>query len=163
MLKTILGLYEDRDRLCKVVDALLKAGVHDANISLVAPAVEERQVESKTSHWRSTAAPVDAPSLQQTDSLDLALPRLDVCVLPGLGPVVTAGPIGRWLAHNTVGDGLLATLAEWGVGPEEIEFYAEGVRRGGALVAVKASEATVDGVLNVMDSHDPVDIDRWAQ
>jgi hypothetical protein len=86
------------------------------------------------------------------------LAGLGMLAIPGLGPVVAAG----WLAATAVGaavgavagaatGGLLGALKEAGHTDEEANVYAEGVRRGGALVSVKAHDdeiATVEEVLN---------------
>ena len=86
------------------------------------------------------------------------LAGLGMLAIPGLGPVVAAG----WLAATAVGavvgamaggatGGLLGALKEAGHSDEEANVYAEGVRRGGALVSVKAHDdeiATVETILN---------------
>lgn len=74
------------------------------------------------------------------------LAGLGMLAIPGLGPVVAAG----WLASTAVGaavgaaaggatGGVLGALKEAGHSDEEANVYAEGVRRGGTLVSVKAS------------------------
>lgn len=75
------------------------------------------------------------------------LAGLGMLAIPGLGPVVAAG----WLASTAVGaavgaaaggatGGLLGALKEAGHSDEEANVYAEGVRRGGTLVSVKADD-----------------------
>lgn len=72
---------------------------------------------------------------------------LGMLAIPGLGPVVAAG----WLASTAVGaavgalaggatGGLVGALTDSGHTDEEAQVYAEGVRRGGALVSVKARD-----------------------
>lgn len=86
------------------------------------------------------------------------LAGLGMLAIPGLGPVVAAG----WLASTAVGaaagaavggatGGLLGALKEAGHSDEEANVYAEGVRRGGTLVSIKADEhdrARLEGILN---------------
>jgi hypothetical protein len=45
---------------------------------------------------------------------------------------------------------------------EEAEYYAEGVRRGGALIAVKTDDDKADIAANVLHNHSAVDIDERA-
>ena len=92
------------------------------------------------------------------------LAGLGMLAIPGVGPVVAAG----WLVATLVGagtgaavgaatGGLLGSLTDAGVPEGEAHVYAEGVRRGGTLVTVRADEqvmSTVDGILN---RHQPVD------
>jgi len=86
------------------------------------------------------------------------LAGLGMLAIPGLGPVVAAG----WLASTAVGaivgaaaggaaGGILGALKEAGHTDEEANVYAEGVRRGGTLVSVKAEDvdaARVEQILN---------------
>lgn len=94
------------------------------------------------------------------------LAGLGMLAIPGLGPVVAAG----WLASTAVGaavgavaggatGGLLGALKEAGHTEDEANVYAEGVRRGGTLVSVKADDddrARVEGILNGRSGQDAV-------
>lgn len=85
------------------------------------------------------------------------LAGLGMLAIPGLGPVVAAG----WLASTAVGaavgaaaggatGGLLGALKEAGHSDEDANVYAEGVRRGGTLVSVKAASedaASIESIL----------------
>lgn len=73
------------------------------------------------------------------------LAGLGMLAIPGLGPVVAAG----WLASTAVGaiagaaaggaaGGILGALKDAGHDDDEAQVYAEGVRRGGTLVSVRA-------------------------
>ena len=76
------------------------------------------------------------------------LAGLGMLAIPGLGPVVAAG----WLASTAVGaiagavaggatGGLLGALKDAGVSDDDAHVYAEGVRRGGSLVAARVDES----------------------
>jgi uncharacterized membrane protein len=67
--------------------------------------------------------------------------------IPGVGPVVAAG----WLAATAVGavggavvggaaGGIVGALTDSGVPENDAHVYAEGVRRGGALVTAKVDD-----------------------
>ena len=74
--------------------------------------------------------------------------------IPGLGPVIAAG----WLASTAAGaaagaatGGIIGALTQAGVSDDEASRYAEGVRRGGTLVSVRASEqdrVKIEALLN---------------
>jgi len=64
------------------------------------------------------------------------LSALRVVMLPGIRPMVAAG----WLAPGPAG-GLTGALAHADVDARDARVYAEGVRRGGALVGVRALES----------------------
>jgi uncharacterized protein (TIGR02271 family) len=65
------------------------------------------------------------------------------------------------------GKELINLLTDYGVPQNEADAYAEGVRRGGALVLVKATEGETDRGLAIMKQLRPVDIDQrleeWRQ
>lgn len=89
------------------------------------------------------------------------LAGLGALAIPGVGPLVAAG----WLVAAAAGagagaaaGGLLGALAGAGLGEESSATYAEGVRRGGHLVVVRAEEARVGEAEAILDRHHPVDM-----
>lgn len=90
--------------------------------------------------------------------------------IPGIGPIVAAGPIAAALAGAGVGavaGGLIGGLTGVGVSEDDAHYYAESVRRGGALVTARAEDSRADEAASVMRSHGAVDIERrveqWKQ
>jgi len=92
------------------------------------------------------------------------LAGLGMLAIPGLGPVVAAG----WLASTAVGaavgaaaggatGGLLGALKEAGHSEEDANVYAEGVRRGGTLVSVKASSEDAASIENILQGRQGFD------
>ena len=87
------------------------------------------------------------------------LAGLGMLAIPGVGPVVAAG----WLVATALGagvgaagGGLLGSLVGAGVSETDAHVYAEGVRRGGTLVTVRADEAHVATVERILDTHNGV-------
>ncbi len=67
--------------------------------------------------------------------------------IPGIGPIVAAGPLAATLAGAGVGavaGGLIGGLTRAGVPEDEANVYAEAVRRGGALVTVRAEDSRAE-------------------
>jgi hypothetical protein len=86
--------------------------------------------------------------------------------IPGIGPIVAAGPLAAALAGAGVGagaGGLIGGLTGAGVPEEDANYYAEAVRRGGALVTVRADDSRADPAARIMRSHGAVDIERRAE
>jgi hypothetical protein len=92
------------------------------------------------------------------------LAGLGMLAIPGVGPIVAAG----WLVATAVGaaagagvgaasGGLIGSMVSAGVLKENAENYAEGVRRGGTLVTVRANDDQASKVEAIMRKHDPVD------
>jgi hypothetical protein len=90
--------------------------------------------------------------------------------IPGIGPIIAAGPIVSLLTGAGVGavaGGLIGGLTDMGVSRADAEYYAEAVRRGGALVTVRADDARAERAAEIMRSHGAIDIERrverWRQ
>jgi hypothetical protein len=93
------------------------------------------------------------------------LAGIGALAIPGFGPLVAAGWLAATLASAGVGaaaGGLLGALTEAGLGDDEANLYAEGVRRGGNLVVVRADESRAAEVERILDRHNPVDKDKRA-
>jgi hypothetical protein len=90
---------------------------------------------------------------------------LGALAIPGLGPIVAAGPIATTLAGagiGAAGGGLIGALKDAGVPDEEAGVYAESIRRGGTMVTVRAPEVLRDRVADILDEHGAVDVDERA-
>jgi uncharacterized protein (TIGR02271 family) len=90
---------------------------------------------------------------------------LGALAIPGIGPIIAAGPIMSALVGAGVGaavGGLVGALTEAGVPEEQAGYYAEGVRRGSTLVTVEVPDHRVDEVVRVMDRFHPIDINQRA-
>jgi hypothetical protein len=98
------------------------------------------------------------------------LAGLGMLAIPGLGPVVAVG----WLASTAVGalagaavggaaGGILGALKDAGHSDDEAQVYAEGVRRGGTLVSVRADTDRAVLVERLLHGRSGVDaLDRGA-
>lgn len=88
---------------------------------------------------------------------------LAVMTLPGLGPVLAAGPLAGLLTgvgFGAVAGGIMGAFNKMGIPEHESHYYAEGVRRGGTVVAVRATEETADRVVVILNRCGAVDINR---
>jgi hypothetical protein len=103
-----------------------------------------------------------------------AVVGLGAIVIPGIGPIVAAGPLAAALGALTgaavgattgaVTGGITASLLDMGVSEEDAHYYAESVRRGAALVSVTAHENDRERATSILQRHNPIDIDsRVAQ
>jgi hypothetical protein len=99
-----------------------------------------------------------------------AVVGLGAIVIPGIGPIVAAGPLAAALGALTgaavgattgaVTGGITASLLDMGVPEEEAHYYAESVRRGAALVSVTAHEVDRERAASILRRHNPIDIDQ---
>jgi hypothetical protein len=155
MAKAIAGFSRTQAEGEKARAALTEAGFTPNEVSFLA------------GDTRVHDAPKAAPALEETGSeseagtdafvggaIGLAAGLIAV-VLPGIGPLIAAGPLAGaigGMAAGTAAGGIIGILKDHGVSEEEAAFYAEGVRRGGALVTVhgvdKKREKTARKILD---------------
>lgn len=169
-MKTVVALYDEIEDARDAVEDLVDSGVARDDVSLMA-----RDVNNEYSHYIDgdetgdsvgEGAAVGATGGAVIGGLAGVLVGMGALAIPGIGPVVAAGPIAAGLTGagmGAVAGGLLGALAGWGVPEEEAEYYAEGVRRGGTLVAVRVSDDHASNVVDILEDHDPVDVERRAE
>lgn len=172
-MKTIVGLYDDMNTANQVVQALVNYGIDRDEISLVAGdrtssyASAGHQSEDRR-EWDKTQ-PTDTGSATAggavtgavVGGVGGALLSLSALAIPGIGPVVAAGPLIAGLVGAGAGaavGGLLGALTEVGVPEEEAGYYVEGVHRGGTLVSVLADDAETAQVVDIMNRYNPINV-----
>jgi hypothetical protein len=84
--------------------------------------------------------------------------------IPGIGPLLAAGPLAGAIGGMTVGaatGGVIGLLKDQGISEEEAEFYAEGVKRGGALVTVHGlSDERAANAREILERHRAIDTEK---
>jgi hypothetical protein len=152
MTRTVTRLFNTHTDAMAAVSDLEAAGIPHTDISLVASNADRWHDGHQHPHeGHANDATEGAGKGATTGGLiggaGGLLAGLGMLAIPGVGPVVAAG----WLVSTAVGalagaavggatGGLLGSLKEAGHTDEEAQVYAEGVRRGGTLVSVKASD-----------------------
>lgn len=160
MTTTLVALYDDVRTAQQVVDELIDQGFKRDNISLIARDVDEEYasyVDGDDHNEAAEGAGIGAV----IGGIGGLLVGLGALAIPGIGPVVAAGPIVAALTGAGVGavaGGILGALVDMGLPEEEAHHYAEGVRRGGTLVAAQVADARVDEAIRIMERHHPVDV-----
>lgn len=172
--RAITALFDDYEEAAKAVDRIEAEGVPHADIAIVASNEDERHAgrvgasPGAAAHERGAA---DGAGAGATVGGVLGggaglLAGLGLIAIPGLGPVVAAG----WLVAAVTGagvgaaaGGLLGALTGAGLSHADAETYAEGVRRGGTLVTVRAQADTAERVMHLLEKSGSIDLDERAQ
>jgi len=167
MTTTVIGLYDRLEDAQNAVSELVSAGFPREDISIVAADTEGKfktyvgESSAEGGEGMVTGAGVGAV----VGGLGGLLLGIGALAIPGIGPVIAAGPIATALAGAGIGaatGGLIGALVDMGVPEEQANLYAEGVRRGGTLVKVRAPEDRVDEANRILDRFNPIDIDQRA-
>jgi hypothetical protein len=178
MARTVVALYDDFTTANDVVRDLVDHGFAREDISLMASDAageygrylsDETQVDYEPSATAS-AAGVGAGIGAVIGGLGGLLVGLGALAIPGIGPVVAAGPLAAALSGlagagvgavaGGVTGGLIGALVDMGLPEEEAQYYSEGVRRGGTLLTVQTADHMADQARDVMNRYNPVDLNE---
>jgi uncharacterized membrane protein len=166
MAKTIVGSFDNFNDAQRVARELMDDGFASSDINVVASNVRgEFKTDDRVNVTDTSNAATGAVAggvLGGAAGLAVSLMGLTV---PGLGPIIAAGPLAATLSGAGAGliaGGLIGGLTEMGVSKPDAEYYAEAVRRGGALVTVRADDTNADRAVDIMREHGAVDIDKRA-
>lgn len=158
-IRTIARMYDSYADASAAVRELEAAGFSHDDVSLVGHGGEAAPATESTAG--GTAAGTGATLGTLVGGGAGLLAGLGSLAIPGIGPIVAAGWLVATLAGAGVGaaaGGLLGALTGAGVSEEEANVYAEGVRRGGNLVTVRAEEARAPEAERILARHNPVDV-----
>jgi hypothetical protein len=168
MMKTVVGTYDNIQTAYNVANDLVDAGYSRNDISVVASDANNEY-----------AAYVDDRYVDATDDvakgagigaaiggLGGLLVGLGALAIPGVGPVIAAGPLLAALTGAGVGavtGGIVGALVDLGVPDEEAHIYSEGLRRGHVLVIAQVPDASTNAVTRIMQRPGLIDIQRQAE
>ncbi len=183
MPSTIVAMYDDFQSANNAVKELTDNGFSRDSISFIAHdrTGEYSQAIGSTEETEPSAAAegagVGAGIGAVLGGLGGLLVGLGALAIPGIGPVVAAGPLaaalttlagaGAGAVAGGVTGGLIGALVDMGVPEETAQYYAEGLRRGSHLVTINVEDYLVDQAVNIMNRHNPVDMNErvndWRQ
>ncbi|WP_025662097.1 general stress protein [Rhizobium sp. IBUN] len=163
-MRTITGLYDNYGDARAAVKALEDAGIPSDDISIATNEANGVDVEAqgnRAAEGAGTGAGLGALA----GGAGGLLTGLGMLAIPGVGPVVAAG----WLVATAAGvaagavaggavGGIVGAMVKEGVPEEDAQLYAEGVRRGGSVVAARVEDGRVAEAQAILDRWRPVDI-----
>jgi hypothetical protein len=152
-MKVVTAIFEAKAQAEDAVRALEDAGIASADISLIAPNVEDGP--SAAAEGTGVGA-----ALGGAGGL---LAGLGAFAIPGVGPVVGAG----WLATTLIGaagggvaGGLIGSLTGAGVDEGDAHVYGESLRRGGVLVTARVDDEELDAAAAILGQAGSVDVNE---
>ena len=181
MTRTITRLFDSHVDAIRAVEDLETAGIDHDRISLVSNNADNAHGDHLHASDRGPLGDRDGDN----DTAEGAgkgattggligggaglLAGLGMLAIPGLGPVVAAGWLVSTLTGAAVGaaaggatGGLLGALKDAGHTDEESHVYAEGVRRGGTLVSVRAEDGDETRIRQILENRRSIDTDSRA-
>lgn len=173
MRKVVLALYDNLAAAQNAVNDLQSAGFDRGKIGLAVSESRRNLSPNATEGFvknDDVSGEEGAGFGALVGGLTGAAAGLLAITIPGIGPVLAAGPLAAALGSLTgaalgtvagaVTGGIIASLVDLGVSEEYAEYYAESMRRGSALVTVTVEESEMDTATNILQRHNPYDIDK---
>jgi hypothetical protein len=179
MIKTVVGSFDNIAAAASVARELRAAGFLENDVNVVANNTQRElsgterppSAATATEHAATNDATSAATGVVAGGALGgaagLAASLMGIAI-PGIGAILAAGPIAAALAGagaGAVAGGLIGGLVDLGVPQTHAEYYAEAVRRGGALVTVRTDASRTDEAENIMRENGASDIEdrvaRW--
>jgi hypothetical protein len=141
----VFGIYPSAEHAERAVDALMAAGFSSPHISVLLPDTPSTQAFA---HHKDTKAPegtaVGVTAGGAIGGVLGVLAGIGALAIPGVGPLIAAGPIMAGLAGLGVGGavgGLVGALTGMGIPEYEAKRYEGHVKGGGTLLSVHCDTA----------------------
>lgn len=178
-MQTLVAVFNDINDANRAVTELVASGVARDHVSVVANNATG-EYSSYVNADGTTAAPVDDDAVKAGQGAGFgavsggiigALIGLGALAIPGVGPIIAAGPIVAALTGGVIGaaagaptGGIVAALVKThSIDAEDADMYAESVRRGGVLVTAEVDDGMTDKARDILDNYGPVDIHNQAE
>jgi hypothetical protein len=159
----VVGIFRDYEQAQASVRDLIASGFSSEAISVVS-----RQDPARAAEALPDPAPPEADTSGAAIGVGTgallggALAAMGLAV-PGVGPILAAGPLAAALAGASIGaaaGGVIGVLVDLGVPGEEAQQYADAIRRGDTLVTVTVDDAMADRAVTVMRGHHAVGVEE---
>jgi hypothetical protein len=162
MAKTVVGVFDDFTAAINTLPDLVAEGFPKEALSVVTP-------DSKREYEQYLNTKADRPVAEEAGvgavlgGLGGFLLSLGALTIPGIGPIVAAGPLFTALAGALVGaeaGSLMGVLHGMGVPDYEAKAHAEHVREGNTLVVIHAEEPMVERAQAILRKHRAINIEQ---
>jgi hypothetical protein len=161
--RTVVALFDDMNTAQRALEELLRSGFDRNDISVVR--TNEGSATATTDTGDASGMAAGAGVGAALGGLAGLVVGLGALAIPGIGPIVAAGPLATTLAGAGIGavaGGLIGALTDVGIPEEEAGYYAEGIRRGGTLLTVRANDNMVGRASEILNRYSPVDVTQRA-
>lgn len=162
--KTVIGVFKSRPQADKCVDEFKTKGFGEKEISVVAREDRAGGGGERDKGGSLVGGMVDE-ELRSGVSTGGALGGLagllagvGALAVPGIGPIVAAGPVAAGLTGALTG-GIAGGLVDLGIPQERGRFYEARVKEGDIVVAVKSDETKIEEAAQIMRRNGASDVE----
>jgi hypothetical protein len=167
-MKTVVGLFDDYNQAKNAALEIERAGISHNDISILANNETEQHVRRDAIDTHSSmghAVTKDAGVGAEIGGVLGLLAGISTVAVPGLGFLAGAGWLAGMFAGAGIGaiaGGLVGVLTHVGVPARDAAYYAEGIRRGGTLIAVRVEDNAASNIARILNNAGAVNIEERA-
>jgi len=165
--RTVVGLFDNMEDANRAAAELEREGISRSDVSVIAGNEAGKYADYSSGSGQVGKGIAGGAGAGAAIGGGLGLVAgLTALAIPGFGPIIAAGPIAAALTGAGVGaaaGGLIGGLTKAGVPEHDANYYAEGVRRGGVLLAVKTTDEFSDRAAEILDNNGARDIDEKSR
>ena len=161
-MSTVIGVFDNESQAERAVNEIKQEGIGQNSISIVAP---ENSMQQQTTDQNLKSEQQRGQNLTDGAVTGGALGGLAGLVagagaltIPGIGPIIAAGPIAAGLSGVAAG-GLAGSLVDLGIDENRGQYYEQQVQQGGILATIEASDNETDNIADYMRQNGARDVE----
>jgi len=163
MATNVVGMFEHTLEAEDTIAELQQAGFGRDHISIIA---QDASGKPATSTGATNVVTAGAEGGAIIGGIAGLLVGLGSIAIPGIGPLIAAGPLAAAIASAGVGaaaGGLIGALTGMNIPESDANYYAEGIRAGRALLVVRTDDAHAEEAREIMDRRGALRIGQSEQ
>jgi uncharacterized membrane protein len=157
----VVGIFSDLNATRSALEALEKENFTEKQVSLVTSSVENQVKNEEMLEYGDKGAMKAAKGAGMGGLVGMLL-GAPMLMVPGVGPLVVAGPLAMGLTGGIVG-GFLGAMTGWGVEPDNVEKYQQMVTEGAVLIVVEGPPDEVARAHELLSAHSPDEVRLHAK
>ncbi|MFW6256704.1 MAG: hypothetical protein ACOC2O_01035 [Bacillota bacterium] len=174
-MSTVIGVFDDQSSAEKAVEEIQQVGVSKDNISVIArqDTVQDGGDQGSAQGMQSGARQDQGLQGQKDQGQNITdgaatggtlgglaglLAGAGALTIPGVGPIIAAGPIAAGLTGAAAG-GLGGSLVDLGIDQERGQYYEQEVQKGGILATVEVKGDDIQDVTSTFRKNGARDVE----
>lgn len=165
MSKAVIGVFRQEARAKEAINDLKSQGFGDREISLIAKDKREeagdrggdkgRGDNLTMAHQDLSTGVISGGALGGVAGI---LAGAGALLIPGVGPIVAAGPLAAFLT-GVVGGGIVGGLVDYGIPKERGRHFENRVKQGDILVTLKVDDNDANKVVSALKRYGAEDVE----
>ncbi|WP_379136378.1 general stress protein [Paenibacillus sp. sgz500958] len=165
MTKKIAGIFDTEQEATRAIEGLQRHGIRNEDISVVTRDRDEmRSISDETGTMAPEGVATGAATGGVVGGIAGLLAGIGALAIPGIGPILAAGPIAATLTGAAVGagaGGLVGGLVGLGIPEDEAHEYESYVDQGKVLVLVD-DHGRHDDIYNIFRDNRSLNSNRYT-